>query len=363
MRFKRLQIEGGDSYVLGLVRVGIGVLLFWQALGSARELADVGWFGDHFHMPLIPEALVAQRSIYVVLVAMRLLFAAMATVGQGARVGLFGSGLLGVYAILSDRLEYHHNRYALFIFAFLLSFAPCERAFSIIGSPDMSRQGPLWAQRLAQAQVSILYLASGAAKLLDADWRAGVVISDRLTKHTWMAVEHGVPQRWIEFLAQPAVSSALAKGTIATELFLPLALWIPRTRIFSLWLAVWFHLIIQVTSQVETFSLLMWLGLALFATPDVHARKLFYDPSRALGGIYARIVGMLDWLARFEIKSWEPDDIKGHHLVVVRRDGTRATGIRALAMVARSTPLLFPLWLPIALVASFTHGGDASTRS
>lgn len=360
---KRLRIEGGDTYVLGLVRVGTGVLLFWHALGAARELADVGWFGDHFHMSFIPEALVAPRSVYVILVAARLLFAAMATVGQGARVGLLGSGLLGVYTILCDRLQYHHNRYALFLFAFLLSLAPCERAFSIIGSPDASRHGPLWAQRLAQVQVSTIYLASGVAKLLDADWRAGVVISDRLTKHAWMATEHGVPQRFIEFLAHPAVSSALAKGAIATELFLPLALWMPRTRIFALWLAVWFHLIIQVTSPVETFSLFMWLGLALFATPDVHARKLIYDPSRALGGIYARLVGMLDWLARFQIKPWEPDDIKGHHLVVVRRDGTRATGIRALAMVARSTPLLFPLWPPIALVASFTRGGDASTRS
>jgi hypothetical protein len=238
----------------------------------------------------------------------------------------------------------------------LLSLAPCERAFSIIGSPDDSRHGPLWAQRLAQVQIAVIYLASGLAKLASRDWRAGVVLSDRLTKHAWMAVEQGIPQRWVDFVAQPTVSSALAKGAIATELFLAFALWIPRTRIFALWLAVWFHFIIQVTSQVETFSILMWLVLALFATPDVHARKLIYDPGRALGGIYARLVWVLDWFARFEIKPWEPDDIKGHHLVVVRRDGTRATGLRALAMVARCTPVLFPLWPVIALAATFTRG-------
>jgi hypothetical protein len=338
------------------------VLLFWHALGSARELAATGWFGDRFHVPFIQESLIPPRSVWVVLVALRLLFAAMATVGQGARVGLFGSAVLGIYTILCDRLEYHHNRYALFLFAMILSFAPSDRSFSIIGQPDDSRHGPLWAQRLAQTQVSIIYLASGIAKLIDSDWRAGVVLSERLAKGAWMAVEHGVPQRWMDFLAQATVSSALAKGTIATELFLSIALWIPRTRVFALWLGVWFHLLIQITSQVETFTLLMWLALALFTTPDVHARKLFYDPSRPLGGIYARLVGGLDWLARFEIKPWEPDDIKGHHLVVVRRDGSRATGIRALAMVARCTPLLFPLWPPIALAASFTRGGDTSTR-
>lgn len=360
--FKRLRIEGGDTYVLGLVRVGIGVLLFWHALGWARDLADNGFFGDRFHMPFIPESLVPPRPVWVFLIAMRLMFAAMATVGQGARQGLFGSALLGMYSLLCDRLDYHHNRYALFLFAFLISFAPCERAFSIVGQADDPREGPLWAQRLAQAQVSIIYLASGLAKLLDPDWRGGIVLSERMSKNAWMAVQHGIPQHWMDFLAQASVSSAIAKSAIATELFLAIALWIPRTRIFALWLGVWFHLAIQVTSQVETFSLLMWLVLCLFATPDVHARKLFYDPSRALGGIYARLVGFLDWLARFEIKPWEPDDIKGHHLVVVRRDGSRATGMRALAMVARCTPLLFPIWPLIAFVASFTRGAEASTR-
>ena len=49
--------------------------------------------------------------------------------------------------------------------------------------------------------------------------------------------------------------------------------------------------------------------------------------------------------------------------MVVRRDGSRATGVRALAMVARCVPLLFPLWAPLALAASFTKGGDASARA
>jgi hypothetical protein len=49
--------------------------------------------------------------------------------------------------------------------------------------------------------------------------------------------------------------------------------------------------------------------------------------------------------------------------VIVRRDGSRATGIRALAMVARCVPLLFPLWAPLALLASFTKGGEASASA
>jgi hypothetical protein len=32
-------------------------------------------------------------------------------------------------------------------------------------------------------------------------------------------------------------------------------------------------------------------------------------------------------------------------------------------MVARCTPLLFPLWAPLALAASFTKGGEVSFRA
>lgn len=361
---KRWRIEGGDTYVLGLARVGVGALLFWETLAEARALASDGFFGDRFHLSVFPDAWIPPRSIWVLLVAARLLFAAMATVGQSARIGLFGAGVLGIYSMLCDRLAYHHNRYALFLFAILFSFAPSDRAFSLDRPPDQSRHGPLWAQRLAQIQASIIYLAAGLAKLVDADWRNGIVLGDRVQRHGWMAIERGVPRGLVDFFADPNVASALAKGVIATELFLALGLWIPRTRVFALWLAVWFHLVIQFTARVETFSLLMACVLLLFATPDVHARKLFYDPSRARGGIYAKLIGALDWLARFDIKPWAPDDLKkGHHMVIVRRDGSRATGIRAFAMVARCTPLLFLIWAPVALLASFTKGGDTSVRS
>jgi hypothetical protein len=47
----------------------------------------------------------------------------------------------------------------------------------------------------------------------------------------------------------------------------------------------------------------------------------------------------------------------------VRRDGTTATGIRGVAMLARCLPALFPLWAPLALVASFTKRGDLAPRA
>ncbi len=358
--------EIGDTYVLGLVRVVLGCLLFVHALTAARELETMGYTGAVFHISLVPEALVPSLGVYTAIVAVRVLLAVLVTVGYHPRGALLASALLGLHALLVDRALYHHNRYALDCFALLFALTPCDRAFLLTGPPTTpaSRAGDLWAMRLAQAQLSIIYLASGTSKLLDADWRNGLVIGDRFARYAYQAIDRGVPRAVVALASQPATTSALAKLAIATELFLAFALWSRRLRIFALWWGVMFHLTIEVTSKVEIFTWLTLAIYALFVTPDVGARKLFFDKSRLSGKALARAVTWLDWLARFEVRSWEPDALKrGHVIVVVRRDGTRATGVRALAMVARCVPLLFPLWAPLALVASFTKGGETSVRA
>lgn len=357
--------DEGSTRVLGVVRIGLGVVLFWEGMEEARELLSRGYFGDHFHMPYLPEAFVPSRSVYVAILAVQLLCAVLVTVGHLARPALFFAGSSLAYLLACDRLHYHHHVYVLACYALILSFSACEGSFAITSDDtDDGADGPLWAIRLAQLQVSIVYVASGGSKLLDADWRDGLVLLDRLTRYGDQAVARGVPQRIVSFFQRADTASALAKLTIATELFLAIGLWLPRTRIAALFIGVWFHLAIEATSKVGYFSWLTILVYALFATHDVRARTFFFDPSHARGVVSARIVRALDWLGRFEVKPWEPDDlVHAHHVVIVRRDGTRATGLRAVAMVARCTPLFFPFWGPLALAASLTKGGDASARS
>jgi hypothetical protein len=363
---RRFRDDVGDSYVLGLVRSLLGVLLFWQAFDAARRYGEMGYFGDAFHLPFVPEAWVPTRRAYLAILSARLVGAALVVVGHRARPALFACAILGFYTLLCDRLDFHHNRYTLYCFALLVALGPCDRAFAITrgASTVASRTGPLWAQRLAQAQLSLVYLASGGSKLLDPDWRDGLVIGDRFMRYAGDAIAKGVPQRVIDLFSRPIMTSGLAKLAIATEVFLAFALWTRRTRIFALWWGVMFHLTIEVSSHVEIFTWLTLTIYALFASPDVRARKIFFDPSRAKGVFCGRAIRALDWLARFEVRPWEPDALKkGHVMVLIRRDGSRATGIRALAMVTRSVPLLFPLWAPVALVASFTRGGEVESRA
>jgi hypothetical protein len=358
----RWRDEVGDTHVLGLVRIALGLLLFANALRAARELQQ-GYFGDVFHWPIIPETLVPSRSVYAILVALQLLLAALVVSGHRARTALFASALAGLYLLLCDRLQFHHNRAALFFYSLLVSFSPCDRSLSMAAALT-GTAGPLWAARLAQLQISLVYAASGGSKLLDADWRGGRVLMERATLYGQQAIERGIPAGLVRWLAQAEAASALAKVAIATELLLAVGLWLSTRRVFALWWGLWFHLTIEATSRVESFTWLTLTLYALFCTPDIKGRKVYYDASRLRGRVFAKAVSLLDWLARFDVKAWAPDRVvEGHAVVVIRRDGSHATGLGALAMVARCTPLVFPLWAPLALLASFTKGGDASVNA
>jgi hypothetical protein len=356
---RRWRDEVGDTYVLGEVRVALGLLLFANALRGVQEL-EQGYFGDVFHWPLIPEAWVPSRSAYTLIVVAQVLLSAVVVAGYRARTALFASAFLVFYVSACDRVQFHNNRIALAYYALLLSLAPCDRSFFIGGEDRATRVGPMWAARLAQAQVSIIYLASGGSKLLDPDWRSGRVIFERFVLFGHNAVDHGVPEAVVQWLTRPEVGGLLAKMAIATEILLAVGLWLRTTRVAALWWGVWFHLTIEATSRVEGFTWLTLAVYALFTTPEVRTRTLYFDQSRRRGRSLAQAVRLLDWFARFDVKPWAPDAIRrGHTIVVVGRDGTHATGIGALAMVARCVPLLFPLWAPLAAIASFTRGGDA----
>ena len=356
----RLRDEVGDTGLLALVRVCLGVLLLRQSILAARLLVQVGYFGEFFHMPMIPAALVPSHAVYVSVLCALIVLAVAVIVGRGARPALFVSSVLGVWLMLCDRLQLHNNRWALLCFAFLLSFSPCDRALVVrrAHEPRPPREGPLFMQRLMQAQLAIIYLASSTSKLLDPDWRDGVVLATRIARYGYRDAPKWL--HWlIDLLVRPEVASIVAKGAIATELFLAIGLFFPRTRVGALWLGLAFHLTIEITSKVEAFTWLTLAIYALFATPDRHARALLYDAGSSRGRAIASLVRVLDWLGRFAITPADANTLPAHRaVVVVRRDGTRVDGARALAAVTRCLPLTFVVWPLLALVTRAAGGGN-----
>jgi hypothetical protein len=72
-------------------------------------------------------------------------------------------------------------------------------------------------------------------------------------------------------------------------------------------------------------------------------------------------VALLDWCARFERSALSPAPAGGATFYVTNRAGRRASGALGLAQLAEAIPLLFPLWLPLALYAKLTASQRTQT--
>ncbi len=335
----------GDAHVVAAARVAFGVLLLMQAWETATEQISEGYFGDHFHYAYIPERFVPSERLYALILCAQAVAGVLVLLGHFARPALLFSGAAIAYAMLCDRLHFHHNRWALACYAILLSMTPCDRARALGLEKGAPTTGPLWAQRLLGLQVSIIYLASGGSKLLDRDWRSGAVLWDRMVRYGPQAIERGVPQGIVAFFQREDVASVLAKGAITTELFLAFALQTRRLRIAALFVGICFHLVIESSSRVELFSFTTLAAYLVFATPDARARTLRYDPTRKKAVALAWAVRGLDWLARFDVAPWQPDAIAASRsFVVTDRDGVARTRFPAVMTLLRALPVFFPIW-------------------
>ncbi|MEO7035436.1 MAG: HTTM domain-containing protein [Polyangiaceae bacterium] len=348
----RLFTEERDAYVLGLLRLALSVLVLLNGGRLILQLYRGGYFGDFFHISMVPESWLPSSSGYAFILGVQALAALCAFLGIWPREALFTASTLGLFVLALDRLQYHNNRYALLLLAFLLSFAPCDRSFLIArrkphALPEPERVAPTFARRLFQIQVSLVYLGSACGKLLDPDWRGGQVLFVRWATH----VDVTLPHLLTLVLSSTLFASLAAKAAISTEFFIALGLWFPRTRRLALWVGVWFHISIEVSAHVELFSWLMVAAYLAFVTPELHERRFEYDARSALGRTLARALPWLDWCARFEVVPLGQSYPVSASFYVTDRAGHTAHGVRGAALLAQGIPALFPLWAPLALLA------------
>jgi Vitamin K-dependent gamma-carboxylase len=344
--------EERDAYLLGFLRVVFATLMFFLVVKEWREY-QVDFFGESFHMSLLPERLVPSRAVYVGLMLAQAACSIAALLGLWARPLLGLSALGGLYGMFGDRLHYHNNRYELLLLTLLVAVTPCDRSFLAFGT---ARPGaaPRWAARLVGAQLSLVYLASSLGKLLDTDWRSGVVLLPRFASARPF-VEHHLFPGLMTLLTAPWFAHVASVGAIASELFLALGPWLRRTRVLALWLGVMFHVGIELAAHVELFSYTMLGGYLVFATPELRQRQASWNPRGSLAKAWASLCQRLDVLARFETLA-----ASGQSELLVVRDAEQRShrGLSAWRELARATPLLFPLWLPLRLV-TWRERGEA----
>ena len=340
---------------LALLRILVGpivLLHLWPFLDSAL---DGRIYRDTFYEPYASWYPELPRGVYVALLWTGAVVAVAMTLGfltRAATVITFG---VVTYNLFVSTTHYHNNRAYLVIVLGALAITPCGRELSVDrwlrrrrGRPPLDPTSPGWPLWLLRLEAATVYGASGLSKLVDGDWFGGTVTWQRVVRVQDRLVASPLPDWAITVLTNRSFHTFAAKVIVGTELFIAFGLWWRSTRYAAVWIAVCFHVAIQVSASVEVFSYLGIAALVIWAVPTTRDRVLVVDPASASHRRLVSGVRSLDWLARFRVEHGPP----GSAVRVTDRDGTRIDGGPAVALVSSRLPLTAWFALPTLLLPS-----------
>jgi hypothetical protein len=147
-------------------------------------------------------------------------------------------------------------------------------------------------------------------------------------------------------LADRSFHTYAAKLIVLTELFIAVGLWWRATRYAAVWVAVSFHVTIEISASVQVFSYLAIAALVIWAVPSTRDRLVVIDPGNPRHRRLASSIGALDWLARFRVLDGRP----GTPVTLTDRNGAMSSGPAAVARVLSRLPLTAWFALPTLLV-------------
>lgn len=155
------------------------------------------------------------------------------------------------------------------VMTILLICSPCGHSFSIdslLGryypTFQQKRTWPVWALRLIQIQLSVIYLWTFIHKLKGETWIDGTAVyyATRL---------EGMTNFTIPILMDSPIFLKLATwGTLLTEFSLGVLIWVKPIRKYVIALGVVFHLGIEYLMSIPFFELSMIVLLMNFFTPE-----------------------------------------------------------------------------------------------
>jgi hypothetical protein len=270
---------------IAIVRIGVGLIACWHLRPIAVDAVHGHTFHDHFHHPFFSALPVVPPPLFTVMVVAGTIAALTMSVGLFARASAAVTTLAVGYHLLVSTTHFHNNRAYLFAVLLCLSFAPCGRTWSLDAwwrtrwrrrrgldpTPETMAAWPLW---LLRFESSLVYAASGFSKLIDPDWFGGTVTWGRVVTKEAMLRSSVLPEFVQDILLDRSFHTVAAKLIVATELFIAGGLWWRRTRVAAIAVAIAFHVSIELSASVETFSYLAIVVLFVWADPDLRWRPL-----------------------------------------------------------------------------------------
>ncbi len=255
----------GTLPALGLFRLALALVASAHLAPFVESALDGRYYADAFHVPYVTA--LPEPSLPVYRGALGLACLALACMGLGlfTRVATLVAFALVTWNFFLSQTHYHHNAAFLVTMLFCACLLPLGEHASL-DAALRARRGiaaepyPLWPLFLTRVLVATPYFASGLSKLLDPDWFSGLVTWDRVVRFHEVALADGIPEWALAIAERRSFHVVVAKLAVFTELFIAFGYAWRRTRPFSVGLAVVFHLAIELTLEVQVFSL---LGLAV----------------------------------------------------------------------------------------------------
>lgn len=336
-----------DGRALALLRLAAGPI----ALIHLRPFLESAWEGviysDRFYLPFASWYPELPRTAYVALLWVLAAAAVLLSIGLATRIAAWALAGGIAYNLFLSQTHFHHNRAFLIILLVGLAVLPAGSALSVdrilarrSGADPPHTGSSLLALAVLRFEVATVYFASGFSKLIDSDWIGGTVTRIRVDRYAGDLLHRGWPDGLVDLLTDPGFHAVAAPVIVATELFIGAGLLWRRTRLAAVWVAIPFHLSIEVFAEVQVFSIAGLAALVIWVTPVRSDRTLRVRSHRT-----ARWVRAFDWTGRFRVET-------DARLPAIELDdrGLRRRGRNAALFTATRLPITFWVAGPLALL-------------
>ena len=351
-RFRRLLASPVSGGSLAALRIAFGLVLAYESayyLGwtpnnpSRTNLIESFYTGEHVAWNIYYPGFSWARPLpepWMTLVFAAFGLAALAVAaGVLYRPAIITVFLTFAYINLMEACTYLNHFYLACLIAFLMSFMPADRVYSVrawltrgTGKRRRAprREIPFWCVFLLRAQMFIVYFYAGLAKL-NADWLVGEPPRTWLRQPTTASyLERFFSPQTMEslrtLLAHDVMVAVMTYGGMVFDLLIGFLLLSRRTRAMGFLLVLFFHSTNFCLFNIGAFPVLgIWLT-TIFFEPDWPARlgrwlraPRFRKPDWAwfaAGAVAVPVVGAaLGWRVRptprgenkpFRIRRWTP---------------------------------------------------------
>lgn len=275
-RFDDLLDRPVGTRPIAMVRIAVGLVAFVQLRPVALDALRGRTFHDRFFDPFLEPIPTLPPVAYTIVTVTGAIAAVAMAVGLVTRWATAATTLAVGAHLVSATAHLHNNRAYLFAVLVGLSLAPAGRSWSIDrwlaarrgGEPPPEQMAgwPVW---LIRFECSLVYAASGFSKLVDPDWFGGTVTWGRTVTQEALVRASALPDGLQDLLLDRSFHSVAAKAIVLTELAIATGLWWRPTRWWAVMVAVAFHVSIELSASVETFSYLaigvlpVWIGNGL----------------------------------------------------------------------------------------------------